>query len=359
MVSSPRSNTAEQAPLPTKRTMVSRSTARTQPQPGTSPTPTGSSSSGAAPSTGQTGSSGGSSSGSGPGSPTSDTFLTYGDGIQLKPRYDTDPLIRLDGPPPSILEPAVRQRQRLVAALAGFTDEQWAHASRCDGWSNRDVIVHLDSTNSFWAFSIASGLKGEPTRFLATFDPVASPADLVAGSQDIPPAEVLDRFTASTAALTDLLAGLAEDDWSTVAEAPPGHLAISAVTHHALWDSWVHERDILLPLGLTPDEEPDEIIACLRYGAALAPAFAVTNGDADAGVLTVAVTDPEARFVVAVDGHIEVRTDQADQADVALTGNAVEVLETLSIRRPFDQTVDREVAWMVDGLAAQFDASRA
>jgi len=328
-----------------------------QPHPGAPPSPTDSASSDAAPSTGQIGSSGSSSSGSGP-SPTSDTVLTYGDGIQLNPRYDTDPLIRLDGPPSSILEPAVRQRQRLVASLGELSDEQWAHASRCDGWSNRDVIVHLDSTNAFWAFSIASGLQGEPTRFLATFDPVASPADLVAGSQAIPSAEVLARFTASTAALTDLLSGLAEDDWSSVAEAPPGHLAISAVTHHALWDAWVHERDILLPLGLTPDEEPDEVIACLRYGAALAPAFAVTNGEADAGLLSVTVRDPDARFLVAVDEQIEVRSGSTDGAGVELTGDAVEVLEALSIRRPLDQAVDPETAWMVDGLAAQFDAAR-
>jgi uncharacterized protein (TIGR03083 family) len=267
-------------------------------------------------------------------------------------------LIRLDGPPSSILEPTVRQRRRLASVLSGLTDEQWASASRCEGWSNRDVIVHLDSTNSFWAFSIASGLKGEPTRFLATFDPVASPADLVAASQDIPPAEVLERFSVSTAGLIHLLEDLVEDDWSTVAEAPPGHLAVNAVAHHALWDSWVHERDILVPLGLTPDEEADEIIACLRYGAALAPAFAVTNGDADHGVLGVAVTDPDVEFVVTVGEQIEVRAGRSDGAGLELTGDAVEVLEALSIRRPLTQEIDPEVAWMVDGLAAQFDASR-
>ena len=282
--------------------------------------------------------------------------LWQGDGIQLNPRYDADPLIRLDGPPSAILAPTVRQRRRLAAALAEFTEEEWAHPSRCEGWTNRDVIVHLDSTNSFWAFSIASGLKGEPTRFLATFDPVASPAELVAGTQGIPSSEVLDRFAASTTALTDLLTSLGDDDWSSIAEAPPGHLAISAVAHHALWDCWVHERDILAPLGITPDEEPDEIAACLRYGAALAPAFAVTNGSAERGRLAVAVVDPETEFVVDIGEHIEVRSGRSAAADLELTGDALDVLEGLSIRRPLDQVIDPEVAWMLDGLAAQFDA---
>ena len=252
----------------------------------------------------------------------------------------------------------MRQRQRLVAALAELSEEQWAHPSRCEGWSNRDVIVHLDSTNTFWAFSIAQGLKGEPTRFLATFDPVASPAELVAGIQDLSAADVLEQFTVSTTALTDQLSGLADQDWTAVAEAPPGHLTVSALAHHALWDAWVHERDILLPLGLPADEEPDEIVACLRYGAALAPAFAVTNGDADTGVLAVAVVDPAVEFLVTIGDEVEVRSGGSAEADLQLTGDAVEVLEALSIRRPLDQEIDPGAAWMVNGLAAQFDAPR-
>jgi len=187
---------------------------------------------------------------------------------------------------------------------------------------------------------------------------VASPADLVAGSQEIPSSEVLDRFAASTAALTDLLASLGEEDWSSIAEAPPGHLAVSAVAHHALWDSWVHERDILAPLGITPDEEPDEIAACLRYGAALAPAFAVTNGSAERGLLAVAVVDPETEFLVEIGEHIEVRRGRSPDADLELTGDALGVLEALSIRRPLDQAIDPGSAWMLVGLAAQFDAGR-
>src|SRR6187402_199779 len=124
--------------------------------------------------------------------------------MQLTPRYGSDPIITLDGSPSAIAAPAVRQRRRLAATLASFTDEQWAHPSRCEGWSSRDVIVHLDSTNAFWAFSAAEGLRGEPTRFLTTFDPVTSPAQLVVDTADVPVSKVLARFTASTDALVGL-----------------------------------------------------------------------------------------------------------------------------------------------------------
>lgn len=278
--------------------------------------------------------------------------------MQLTPRYGVDPVISLDGSPADIAGPAIRQRHRLAVALASFSDEQWAHPSRCDGWSSRDVIVHLDSTNSFWAFSIAAGLRGEPTQFLATFDPVVAPAQLVAGNA-VSTSEVLDRFVVSTEQLTGLLASLDDDDWSVLAEAPPGHVSISAVTHHALWDSWVHERDILLPLGIAPVEAADEVEACLRYGAALGPAFAINRGNSDTGTLTLAVTDPDVAVVVEIGDHdVTVRSGTAT-ADLCLAGNAVDLLEAFSIRKPFDQPIPAASAWMLRGLAETFDVDDA
>ena len=273
--------------------------------------------------------------------------------MQLNPRYGADPVIVFDGSPEAIAEPTIRQRRRLTEALAAFGPDQWAHPSRCDGWSCRDVIVHLDSTNVFWTYSISSGLKGEPTRLLATFDPVASPAELVAAS-DISDGDVLERFAASTDALVDLLASLGEDDWSTSAEAPPGHLSISAVTHHALWDSWIHERDVLIPQGLAPDEEPDEVAAALRYAAALGPAFAVERGTGASGVLSIVADDPDVSLVVEIGDRAAVRWGSAD-ADLTLTGPAVELLEALSRRRPLDAEVPAEMAWMLDGVAEVFE----
>ena len=231
--------------------------------------------------------------------------------MQLTPRYGAQPVITLDGPPAAIAGPLIRQRRRLATALASFTDEQWSHPSRCAGWSNRDVIVHLDSTNTFWSMSIAAGVHGEPTRFLATFDPVASPAQLVAGSGDVSTGEVLARFVASTDALVGLCSSLDHAGWSAAAEAPPGHVSVSAVAHHALWDSWVHERDVLVPLGLAPEPEADEVAACLRYVAALGPALALNRGAAGSGVLAIDATGPDVVVVVDIGEEVVVRAGAA------------------------------------------------
>jgi len=276
-------------------------------------------------------------------------------GIELQPRYGTDPVITLVGPPGAILEPTLRQRRRLADTLTSFDEEQWRHPSRCAGWSCRDVVVHLDNTNSFWAFSIAQGLAGEPTRFLATFDPVTSPARLVADAGELSSSEVLERFIASTDAFAAQLASLDEPGWSTVAEAPPGHVSISAVAHHALWDSWVHERDLLLPLGFTPAEEADEIAASLSYVAALNPALALCRGLSARGVFAIDAHEPDVSIVVEIDDPVTVRPGPAD-ADLRLTGGAVDLLEALSVRQPLAQPIPPESAWMLGGLAETFDA---
>ena len=274
--------------------------------------------------------------------------------MQLTPWYGEDPIIELDGDPAAIAEPVIRQRRRLADVVSGFTDEQWAHPSRCEGWSNRDVITHLQSTNQFWGFSIAFGLKGEPTRFLATFDPVATPAQLVADAPAITNAELADQFRASTDALAAQMEGLDADSWLATAEAPVGHVAISTLAHHALWDSLIHERDILLPLGAAPVEQDDETLASLRYAAALSPAFAVSRSEAPGGRLAVVPTDADGAFTVVVDPLVAVETG-AEGAELRLEGTALDLLEALSLRGPLPQRLPAEAAWWIDGLKVTFD----
>jgi len=275
--------------------------------------------------------------------------------MQLNPRYGADPIISLDGSPAAIAEPAIRQRRRLAEVLASFTDDQWAHPSRCEGWSGRDVIVHLDSTNSFWTYSIEAGIRGEPTTLLSTFDPVRSPAAFVDGSTGMTADAVLEGFTASTATLVELLDSLDDAAWSVPAEAPPGHLSVSAVAHHALWDSWVHERDILLPLGVVPAVEADEVAACLRYVAALAPAVALNGGAVAAGRLAITASDPDLDLLVEVGDAVSVGPAPGG-TEPGLAGDAVDLVESLSLRRPFDQPIRGELAPVYGGLAEAFDA---
>lgn len=273
----------------------------------------------------------------------------------ISPDYDRQVIV-MDGQPGDVAVPMLRQRRRLDAL--SLTDEQWRSPSRCDGWTAQDVVAHLVDVNGFWQVSIASGLAGEPTRFLVGFDPKATPAALVEASRSQTPAETHARLVEGHRALYDLVDGLDDAGWCAVGEAPPGHLPIRLLGHHALWDAWVHERDVLLPLGITPPEEPDEMLACLRYAAAIGPSFVLANTPDARGTLVLEVTDPDARIVVSVDGVVHVHEGN-DVGDVVLRGRAVDVLEQLSIRAPFGQPVPDDARWLLEGLSEVFETQPA
>jgi hypothetical protein len=139
-------------------------------------------------------------------------------------------------------------------------------------------------------------------------------------------------------------------------ESPAGHLPIRLVTHHALWDCWVHERDIALPLGLHAAVQPDEVRSCLRFAAALSPAFAISLGRADVGAFAVEATDPELGFWVEVGESVVVREGHAPRDAACLRGRAAELVEALSLRAELPTSAPTEWRQLLRGLATVFDA---
>ena len=279
--------------------------------------------------------------------------------MRLSPRYEPPPILSIAGAPDDQLAPVVRQRRRMEATLAGLTSEQWCTPTRCDGWTVQDVIAHLVGVNGFWQMSVIAGLSGTPTRILADFDPAATPPLLIEPMRALSAAEVLDQFVSSNDGFLGTLADLEHDGWSTFAESPPGHVPIRLLAAHALWDSWVHERDIVLPLGITPAAEPDEVSSCLRYAAALSPAFAISTGSALTGVFAIEATDPDVCLAVEVGESVDVRDVAVSSDAPCLRGPAVQLVEALSIRAPLPASTPPEWQRLLDGLANAFDTESA
>jgi uncharacterized protein (TIGR03083 family) len=275
--------------------------------------------------------------------------------VQISPRYDGDPLIEMFGLVDDPAVPVLRQRARLADLLRDLDDDQWAAPTRCEGWSVQDVVAHLTTTNQFWTLSLACGLDGAPTRVLAEFDPVATPAQLVDAVRSRTTAETLEQFCATNDALATTLRALDTEDWSRVAEAPPGHLAIELVALHALWDAWIHERDIALPLGLPVVEEADEIAGSLIYIVALGPAFQASVGSTRTGTLEVRATDPDVRVVVEIGTSVRLHDGPCGPDTVTLTGDAVELLEALSFRVPLTAELADDDRWVLGNLGEVFD----
>lgn len=281
----------------------------------------------------------------------------YRQPVQLNPRYDGEQVLHFDMRPDDPAALLVRQRQRLAETLATLDDEQWAAPSRCEHWTVQDVVSHLVDTNGFWAASVSSGRGGSPTRILATFDPVATPALLVDASRGQAPADVLGRFLESNELLTAAVDGIDDETWAARAESPLGHVGLDSVLLHALWDAWIHERDVLLPLGLTPVEEPDEIAACLRYVAGGTAALNAALGSTRRGTLAVVATDPEVQVVVDLGPTVVVREGPPPAGAAVLTGRAADLVEGLTFRIPLVHDLGPDDRWMLDGLAQVFDVA--
>ena len=275
--------------------------------------------------------------------------------MKLTPRYEGPPVLTIDGSADDQLVPVTRQRRRMETILAPLSDDAWQTPSRCDGWAIRDVIAHLVTVNGFWEMSVRAGLAGEPTRVLATFDPAAHPPLMVEGMRALTPQELFGQFVASNDGFLDALASLDDAGWATIAESPAGHVSIRLLAFHAIWDSWIHERDIALPLGFAPTDEPDEVRSCLRYAAAVSPALTVSNGSAVSGELAVAATEPDDQFTLAVGDSVAVRNEPTPPEAPCLHGVSVDLVEALSVRAPLPADAPAEWRRLLNGLATVFD----
>jgi uncharacterized protein (TIGR03083 family) len=276
--------------------------------------------------------------------------------VLVSPRYEGPTIISIAGAAGDQLAPVQRQRRRLEATLSNLDLHHWNSASRCDAWTVQDVVAHMVGVNAFWHASVLAGLAGEPTRVLTGFDPARTPELMVAAMRELAAVDVLEQFVASNDAFLDVIGGLDDRGWATLAESPVGHVPIRLVAHHALWDCWIHERDIALPLRLTPPAEPDEVRSCLRYVAALSPALAIAPGNTVAEVLAVEANSPAVCFVLDVDESIAVRDDVAPPEAPCLRGDAVALVEALSLRAPLPPSTPIEWRRRLVGLATAFNA---
>jgi uncharacterized protein (TIGR03083 family) len=181
-----------------------------------------------------------------------------------------------DFDPEHLLDVFGGQRRRFVAVLRGFGPDDWAAATRCAEWSAHEVVRHLCDTNMRAA---AIGPDDRTLDISGGFDPRVTPRQWLAASDGEPPGATLGRFVATTEErFARDRARLAQGRRFDV-RLPYGAVDWTVRMLHGFWDSWLHERDVLLARGAEHPTDGDATIYATAYGVFIAAAVASMFGD--------------------------------------------------------------------------------
>jgi hypothetical protein len=135
--------------------------------------------------------------------------------------------------------------------------------------------------------------------------------------------------------------GSGPERWGLPSLSPAGAVPWWLSLLHGLYDSWVHERDVLLPLGREPAVEGDEVEAVLSYTLVLVPHLSRMLGDREpfeAVVCGIQVTGGEGPVTVR---HVEAG---APAGAPVLTGDPPVVVDALSGRGSVEEALTGNAA---------------
>src|SRR5262245_2841726 len=180
-----------------------------------------------------------------------------------------------DVDPVHLLDVFGEQRRRFVMILQGFGPEDWAAPTRCADWSAHEVVRHLCDCN---ARAIAVG-PGDGTLDIAEgFDPRSTPRRWLTASAGEAPGVTLGRLVATTGELLALARARLAQGHSFDVRLPYGPVDWTVFMLHAFWDSWIHERDVLLARGAEHPTDGDATSYAPAYGLFIAAAVASMLG---------------------------------------------------------------------------------
>jgi uncharacterized protein (TIGR03084 family) len=164
----------------------------------------------------------------------------------------------------AILSDLAVQHAELDGVLAGLDDEDWARPSACEGWSVSDVVVHLTQSDDGAVASVEGRLPEQGLAMSRSGDhDVDDWAELmVTEARGTPPAEVLERWRTTTAAMRD---AFARCDLSARVPWVTGRLSARTLATTRLSECWIHTGDIEAAFGRPPSASPG-----LRHIARLA-----------------------------------------------------------------------------------------
>jgi hypothetical protein len=135
----------------------------------------------------------------------------------------------------------------------------------------QDVARHLAAINTL-------GLEYDGVSPFDNFDPRITPNDWMRDTEDEPPGCTLDRLRETSPGYFARSRSTADAGVDDMVSMPFGQEPRQVLTLHAFWDSWVHERDIVLPLGLEHRTDADGARYASSYALFISAAVASLFG---------------------------------------------------------------------------------
>jgi uncharacterized protein (TIGR03083 family) len=243
------------------------------------------------------------------------------------------------------------QRRRFASTVEGLSVDELASPSRCSEWTVSDVLRHL-----VWVDLTVRRIWSGDESIPSGFDPRITPNEAVQQDRAVSDEEIRDRYLLSTETMVTELEDSDRQRFGRPSLSPAGSVPWWMSAVHIGWDSSIHERDVLVPLGRRFEPPAGENRLCLAYSLVLASFFA--GRDPLSLRLGPVRIDREAGPVVvqAVSG-----SDTGDDIEpgldtVVVTGDLVHVVDALSGRGLVDESLrgDAVLIRRLGGLARYF-----
>ncbi len=242
--------------------------------------------------------------------------------------------------------PAVDKLARCWASLDDLFDQlggdQWTTRSLCPDWTVRGVLVHLGAVEHM--------LRGNPPGSMAEALPFHAVGEWMGSVATLSDQEVLARYREVISDRREELEAMSDDDFELPCMTPVGPGTYGRFMDVRVFDFWVHEQDIRVPLRMPGHETgPAAETAIHEIEMSLGYIIGRKVGLPDGMSMTIDLTGPVDRmFHVVVDGRAA-QVDALDTPDVTVrldsTTFALLACGRLDPQEPID---DGRVAWEGD-----------
>ena len=195
--------------------------------------------------------------------------------------------------------------------LAGLSDEQWAVPSLCPDWDVRGVVGHLGGVEHM--------LLGAAPGSMADSLPFQKIGEWLAATAELSNREFLARYSEVIEGRRREFATMTEEQLALPSATPVGPGTYGRFMTVRVFDYWVHEQDMRVPLGLPGHESgPAAEMAIGEIHRSLPYIVGKKIGLEDGMSISFELTGPvERSMYLVVDGRAGLVDELAD-ADVAL-----------------------------------------